>query len=215
MADDWFRKVSWTDGERNDFFERLNRSRKYNRAQYLRIQASHLAGNKDLASLSAALDLLEILFTDYPERTEMASAYLQKAECLLELGRVSEALIYVKKAIDFQRGFPNVQTQAPIQFGLMVLEHDLFDEFESVVLILNEFEEDIIVFPVDTYHVYAIRAIIEKRNGSSHKAKSFAEKAMEAARRSSSGFQYHASLGLVRDLETNLHRKLQAVISNN
>ncbi len=214
MADDWFRKTSWSDEERLDFFERLNRSRKHNRAQYLRIQASSLAAGNNTESLTAALELLEILFTEYPERTELASAYLQKADCFRALGKVLESVSFYKKSIDFQRSFPNVQTQAPIQFGIVVVENDLIDEFSNIILILQEFEEDLITFPIDRYHVSAIRAIIEKRLGSSSKARALALIAMEAARCTNSGFRYHASLGLVRDLETNLHRKLQAVISN-
>ena len=78
MADDWFRKTSWTREDREDFFERLSRSRKYNRAQYLRIQASYLAENGNIELLNAALELLEMLFTQYPDRTEMALAYASK-----------------------------------------------------------------------------------------------------------------------------------------
>ena len=95
----------------------------------------------------------------------------------------------------------------------MVVENDLTDEFQSVILILDELEEDLIMFPIDQYHVYAIRAIIEKQNGSSDTAKTFAKKAIEASRSTSSGFRYHSSLGLVRDLETELHKKLEAVLS--
>jgi hypothetical protein len=60
MATDWFRKTSWSETDQADFFARLKRSRgASNKAQYLRIQASHLEGVGSPGLLRASLTLLD------------------------------------------------------------------------------------------------------------------------------------------------------------
>jgi hypothetical protein len=45
MANDWYRKTTWSEADQADFFARFKRSRTpYNKAQYLRIQANYLEG---------------------------------------------------------------------------------------------------------------------------------------------------------------------------
>lgn len=80
---DWFRRSSWTARDREEFDARLQRSRgPANKAQYLRIQALHLA---EAGLHTAAIDLLDKLLREFPCRTELASAHQQRAESLAKL----------------------------------------------------------------------------------------------------------------------------------
>jgi len=66
MANDWFRKTSWGEADQADFFTRLKRSRTAgNKAQYLRIQASHLEGAGSPEFLRAAITLLDKMLTEF------------------------------------------------------------------------------------------------------------------------------------------------------
>ncbi len=101
--DDWYRKTSWNQKNKEDFFARLKRSRdSYNKAQYLRIQAGYL--QRDYPDDSK--ELLFMLFDQYPERSELASAYLQMAEIEVEQGYDEKAIEFFKKSIQQQREYP-------------------------------------------------------------------------------------------------------------
>jgi len=197
MSQDWFRKTSWTSSDSEDFFARLKRSREYNRSQYLRIQASHLADVGTHELTLSALSLLEILLENYPDRFQMACAYLQKAECLSSLGRIEESIKYFKQSIDYQRTFPNVSNQAAISFGLLVVKNNYTSEYKSVLDTLREFEEKISTFPVDRFRISGIRAIIAYELGEHESAREFAQRAISEAKRGHSGFWKHSKLGLV------------------
>lgn len=208
MPDDWFRKTTWTAQDSEHFFAQLMRARQPNRSQYLRIQASHLADLRTREMAENAVTLLEILFEKYPDQLEMAAAYLQKAECLVFLGRIEESLEYFKKAIDFQRTFPNIGTQAPITFGLTVIKHKCELENQTAIQILDEFEDDITSFPVDRFRISSIRAVVAKEFGDNDKARFFAREALTEAAASHSGFWKHPKLGLVGNRDVELRKEL-------
>src|SRR5690349_9374034 len=87
---EWFRRTTWSDADRVDFSARLKRSRGAgNKAQYLRIQAGHLA---DVGHHAAAIELLDQLLAEFPERVELAQAHAQKAKSLADLGQFAAAI---------------------------------------------------------------------------------------------------------------------------
>ena len=73
------RRTNWTAADRGDFIRRLKRERKYNRYQYLRIQAIHLV---DAGNHVAALELLEQFLDIDDGGSDLAQAQLQRAESL-------------------------------------------------------------------------------------------------------------------------------------
>src|SRR6516162_1213440 len=106
MTDEWFRKTAWGAQEREDFYRRLKRARPDNQAQYMRIQAGHLAGNAD--TLSAALVLLDEMLEHHPDSLEVAIALDQKAECLEALGDVDGAIESYCRSIERMRSVPKM-----------------------------------------------------------------------------------------------------------
>ena len=81
MANEWFRRTAWTKNDQAEFEARLARARKQNRAQYLRIQASHLMEAANPKLTSAALELLNRMLAEYPSDIQVAQAHVQRAEC--------------------------------------------------------------------------------------------------------------------------------------
>src|SRR5258708_1677279 len=107
---EWFRRSTWTDQDREEFDAQLKRCRSASKkAQYLRIQAIHLA---EAGLHAAAIELLDQLFVKFPERIELTSAYLQKAESFAFLGQTEPAIREFRLALQAERDFPNVRTNA-------------------------------------------------------------------------------------------------------
>jgi tetratricopeptide (TPR) repeat protein len=92
-----------------EFDARLARSRGADRkAQYLRIQATHLfeAGQPHLTR--AALALVDRLIAEFPDPFQLAPALALRAEALVDLGRTDEALQTYERALNARRAFPQV-----------------------------------------------------------------------------------------------------------
>src|SRR5438128_1768759 len=68
MEDEWFRSPSWSEADRAEFEARLARSRKYNRAQYLRIKGLAL---RDAGEIEAARELWTRVLSDDGEFSTM------------------------------------------------------------------------------------------------------------------------------------------------
>ena len=66
-ADDWYRNKNWEDTVEDEFEARLKRSRgEFNKAQYLRIQASLLLDSSNKNNQLVGLRLMNRMITDFP-----------------------------------------------------------------------------------------------------------------------------------------------------
>ena len=212
MANDWFRKTSWDEADQADFFARLKRSRTAgNKAQFIRIQAGHLEGVGSPDFLRAAIKLLDKMLAEFPERFELASACSQKASCLAKLDEIDQAVVYYQRALETEREFPNVKTNAFLEFGKLVVENNLTRFFDEALEELKELDSRGIKFPSDVFQAFGIRSIIAAKRGETGKAKEFAKVALEAAAKAHSGLRYHSTVGLVRDKETPFFKTVKAI----
>jgi tetratricopeptide (TPR) repeat protein len=216
MANDWYRKTTWGEADQVDFFARLKRSRTaYNKAQYLRIQANYLEGVGSNEMLKASLELLDKMFAEFPEQTQLASAYTQKASCLAKLGDIDGAIVNYQRALQTEREFPRAKTYAFIDFGKLVAENKLAQFYDDALTVLEaELNSRGIQFPSDTFNAFGIRSLIAAQRGQIQKAKEFAKAALEAAAKIDSGFRYHPTVGLVRDKEAPFYKSVQAIAQN-
>jgi tetratricopeptide (TPR) repeat protein len=193
---EWFRRTTWSDADREDFNARLKRSRGAgNKAQYLRIQAGHLA---EAGHHSEAIELLDRLFAKFPQRIELAQAHSQKAASLARLGQLEGAIKEFRAALQAERMFPNVRTNAWLDFGWLVVERQLTDLYDEVSRVLQEFrEEDGLKFPAIEYRYAAIQALLADARREGVRAREFAKQALAEAAKDHSGLRYHARVGLV------------------
>jgi len=211
-ARDWFRRQSWSEGDRADFQRRLSRVRSSrNKAQYLRVQAVCLkdAGTQNL--LHPALELLDQLLKDVPERTELAIAHMLRAECLVRLHRNDEAVDAYRAALAAQRAFPTVGTDADLGLGELALALGRTDLYTETLEALEEFGAHK-PFPVQQYRAAAISACISESRGDLEAARRFAEKALAAAAQKESPFRHHRELGLAGALESGLEARLRRLV---
>ena len=193
---EWFRRSTWTDGDRDDFNARLQHSRgASSKAQYLRLQALYLAeaGHHD-----GAIELLDRLFAEFPDTIDVAQAHGQKAGSLAKLGRTDEAINEYRAALQREREFPNVRTNAWLDFGWFVLEKQLTHVYEEIGRVMEEFrDEGSLKFPAIEYRYAAIQSLLADARGEKRQAREFAKQALAEAAKDHSGLRYHPAVGLV------------------
>lgn len=215
--EEWYRRTTWSATDEAAFFARLARSRGMGgKAQYLRIQALYLQRVGTESMLRASLKLLEELFAKYPVDTEMAQAYLQKGQCLAALKDYDGALNAIRESLAQERRFPNSKTQAWIEYGLLVVNQCMVVHYDEVLAVLEEFSPTLgsLTFPLDRYHIAAIRALIASERGRRDGSREFAREALAAASLRHSGLRYHPQVGLVEGTNTPIHKRLLAIVSD-
>lgn len=197
-VNDWFRRTTWSKADEAEFFSRLARSRtRYNKAQYLRIQASHLADTAVERNLRSAIDLLNIVLAEYEDqRHEKAVSLALRAGCRAGLGEYEAAITDYRGALAAQHAYPQTLTPAHAAFAELVVTLERRDLYSEVLTALAEFGH-IDVFPKDIYRSQEARAFIAAESGDKAKAREHAERALVAAAATDSGFRFHKKLGLV------------------
>jgi len=203
---EWYRRKSWNKTDEEEFLSKLGRARKDGRAQYLKIQAIELVETKDIALLEVAETLLNKMLTEYPEDN------FNKASALHTLGDIyklkkdyKRAIEYYKQALDFEKIYPNVRTQAYLNYSELIVKtgnFELFGEVES--LLLERYAGSL--FPIVKYKLNSILSIFNKYKGRQDEAKRFAEIAEQFATAETSGLRYHKYLGVVTERDAWLDR---------
>jgi len=205
--DDWFRNKKWDAATEAHFNEKLSRAR--DKAQPLRIQASYLASTNPRAAL-ALLDRYFALGNHF----DIASAFLNQAEAHLTLGELEEAIRSLEKALQRERDFPNVKTQAWSRFAILVAERKLDHLYDKALRVLEENPPSSLSFPVDGFLWKAAFGLIADATGQRKHAAETAAKALEFAALTHSGFRYRADVGLVGARYDELKHELHHLVRN-
>ena len=200
---EWYRKTSWTENDRADFYIHLNRCRKENRAQYLQIQAYHLCETNQSREISAAYDLANLAMQEEKHEYEQAGLLNLKAECSNKLGQIREAEECFNLAIQELKNHSEYALVIPFSFGLFVIQHKIKRLYKKAIMVLDEFInlETTLIIPSTIYSYYGIKAIIYYRTVRRKKGKEFAKIAIEASKLSYSGLPRHPDIGLVTEKE--------------
>ncbi|MFI2743561.1 tetratricopeptide repeat protein [Zhouia sp. PK063] len=196
---DWYRKKSWTANDEEHFFIKLNRARKYSRAQYLKIQAIELIETSKPKLLEVAEFLLAKMLSEYPdEKFCRASALNSLGDIYKKQGKIEKAIEFYKKSLEFEIEYPNVKTQSYLNYSELIIKSNLTDQFDSVKnIVLERFNN--LIFPLDRYKTASILSIICKKEGEMELAKKYADIAEQNANKETSGLRYHKYLGIVME----------------
>ena len=203
INDEWYRNHSWNKDIEKFFFDKLKRAR--DKEQYLRIQASYLSGIEPHVSLKL-LDMYFNLKDDF----EHAQAYHTKATALINLGDFEGAVSSFKSALQREFEFPNLKTDAYIDYPLFIIRSKLYKYYKDAYEVLN-INEDRLMFPVDKFRWYAVKAIIDDHFGNNEISKDFATIALVTAKIDKSGFEHHKHLGLVDNKYEDIIKQLISI----
>ncbi|MBL8724057.1 MAG: tetratricopeptide repeat protein [Planctomycetes bacterium] len=205
---DWFRRTSWTEGDKAEFEAKLGRARRSSRGQYVRIQGVHLA---EAGLHREAAELFERVLAEFPEPLEIAPALSGLGQSLLALGQREPALDAMRRCVLREREYPNVKTDAWLEFAFIVASLDVRDLFEEArgVLLEHDAQESQMIFPLQRFKLHASRAILA---GTSDVAAMEAAAALREAARSDSGLRYHGKLGLVGDEFAGIKIRLRGIV---
>lgn len=207
MGDDWYRLTKWNKKNKADFFTRLQSSRgAINKAQYLRIQASYLQGNYP----EEALELLNISQNDYPDPFFMSQIYFQKAKCMINLSRHEEAVELFRMTLQYEKKNKCVITTAYLEFPFFIARNKIQAHYKESQEILIK-NENHLTLPAEHYLYNTSMALILWEEGDKTKAKEFANSAIEAADRKTSGFRNHPDVGIVKQQEESIRAKLKII----
>ncbi len=205
--DDWFRRKTWTHEDEEQFLVRLARSRSVgNKSQYAKIQGMTL---REHGLIEPAIVLLNRVIDEWPERLELASAHLELAKCYGDLNQSDRAIHHYRESLAAEEAFPNMQTQAWLMFPWFILSHELTQHFEEAEKVILDREgtrsRDL---PLAIYRWAGAKALFSDHRGDRTSAKHFATIAWDASQMSHSGYRYHPDIGLVRNLDNNIHNQI-------
>jgi tetratricopeptide (TPR) repeat protein len=205
--DEWFHNEDWNSKIEAEFSSRLKRARR--KSEYLRIQAICLVKKHPritLALLDQYFDLGDHLFD--------ASALLTQAEAYKALNLIDDALKSVKKALQREKEFPNTKTIAWVEYALLVVFNNQSSLYDNVLRVLADYKQDSTIFPIHGFLWNAIHATIYSEWRKVSMAKEFAQKALNFAELTYSGFYHHPKLGLVDDKYNELKISMKRIIEN-
>lgn len=213
MSDDWFRRHTWTEADKAEFFARLRRSRTpFHKAQYARIQAYELRQAGGERYVHEALELLDMIVESWMGDAQRASVHHQRAECLRDLGRDIEAIEAYREAFTEQRRLPNYVTNAHLDFAWWVAVSSKRELFDEALSVLEEFSREAsFTFPAHVYVAEGARALIQYVCGERALASAHARRALVAAGTKHSGLRYHPKVGLVNVSDDLTHAMLTSI----
>jgi tetratricopeptide (TPR) repeat protein len=196
---DWYRRTTWTATDEEEFFAKLSRARKNSRAQYLRIQAVALCHTNKKEFLSAAEILLNKILDEYSEnKPEQSTVLYLLGGIRRRFEDYETALRYFEEALEFEREYPNVTTDAYWDYSELVIMTGKIEMFDKIEIMLLE-RYSAILFPIDKYKINSILSIISKQKNEPEKARHYAELAEQNANAEISGLRYHKYLGVVKE----------------
>jgi hypothetical protein len=147
---------------------------------------------------------------EWPEE-QVVSTQSQVADCLEFLGKRDLALAAYQDVFNAQRTRRSERTTAHMTFAWIVATEGIRHLYDEALQVLEEFALPI-EFPVDRYKSNAVRALIFGDRGEKDLACVHAKIALEAMERTTSGLQYHKSVGLVSNPDEKVVHRLRSLM---
>src|SRR5581483_7696923 len=146
--DDWFRNSDWSAEIEASFRAKLARAK--DKAQYLRIQAAYLAKREP----DTALRLLEEYF-QLGDHFDHAQAHVSRAEAYLSLGNLAGAVASYEAALERERVFPKLRTQAWVLLLMLIANRRMTQLYPRALELVDQHQQpEHLLFPMDRYRVH-------------------------------------------------------------
>ena len=202
-TEDWYRNKTWNAEIEEAFEAKLKRSRgAYNKAQYLRIQASNLLASESEKTQSAGVALMERMINEYPtEKSSTIFGHEQLGDFYFRKSDYESALHYY----DFvnscykedKKNRNNTSWIADLKLVDVVLQSNLQDRFDEIYEICKNYQIEDINLNDNKFYYYELSALVCSKLGKQDEAKAFAKEALEIAKITEPQFRYHTKVGIV------------------
>jgi tetratricopeptide (TPR) repeat protein len=200
---DWCQSKTWNADIERAFLAKLARAK--NKTWYLRIQASALLSGQP----EVTLQLLDRYFELGADADE-AAAHFDRGRANAALRKIDVAIASFEAALAREKAHPLFRTWASIELPALIAVEQKSALYDRAVEVLT-MHKDQLTFPVQYYKWYGALALIADAQGRTAEAQSAAERALDAARTTHSGFRHHAHVGLVTDTSDALGTRLKAI----
>ena len=195
MEDDWFRSQGWSETDRAEFEARIARSRKYNRAQYLRIKGLAL---RDAGEVAGARELWTRVLTDDGEFATMegfttlehlGDSYVEDDPTLAEY--------YYRRLLNDNPALKSTTMTQHIKPAELLIQRGEEQDLHEAAELLIQWPE-VAGIPFPTAHFRWNLAVIElaEKTGDRQTAVEAARRALELADRGPV-FPRHKNVGVV------------------
>ena len=211
--EDWYRNTNWNDQIEAEFEARLKRSRgNYNKAQYLRIQASYLLGS-DIKSLQEkGIEYMLRVIRDYPE--EHSSTIFgneQLGDFYLKKKSFDKAEKHFRKVTDYYYAETRSGTSglADLKLCETILNSEQVEKFEDAYqMATKKFKATggSLMMNSDKYYYADLMANLCYKMKRKDEATEFAQSAMELSKITEPQFNRHKTVGKVNVVKEKIDR---------
>lgn len=216
--EDWYRNIEWNDQIESEFESRLNRSRgNYHKAQYLRIQASHLLDSKKSKLQEKGVELMERVISEYPEEKFSAIHGIEQlGNFYLKNESFDKAEEYFRQVIDYYYAETRSGTSgmADLKLCETILKSEQVEKFEEayeMATVTFKATGGNLFFNSDKYYYAHLLANLCYKMQRKDEAIVFAKTAMELSKITQPQFSRHKKIGIIKIVKEKLE-KLKKII---
>jgi hypothetical protein len=215
--EDWYRHKKWDNKIEADFEARFKRSRKaFNKAQYLRIQASYLLGSSDEKNQVVGLGLMERLIKEFSSeefsvilgQEQLGDFYLKRKD----YEKAEQFFRVVTKYYQDKKSRSGTSAMADLKLAETILRSKLRDKFDEAYQLVTSYPISELTFNDSKFYYAELRAQLCDAINKKEEAKEFAKAAIELSKIEKPQFNRHKTVGLLKTSEKEL-RTLQQILA--
>lgn len=199
----WYRNKTWDSVIEADFEARLKRSRgAFNKAQYLRIQASYLLDSSNEKTQSVGVRQMERLINDFPtEEFSVIFGQEQLGDYYLKKGDFDKAEKYfrvVMEQYENKKSRSGTSAKADLKLAETLLAAGKADTLDEAYRICKNYPVNELTLNNDKFYYAELVAHICDQFNKTIEAKEFARIALEISKIEEPQFYRHKAVGLVK-----------------
>lgn len=218
VNDDWYRNKSWNNEVEADFEARLKRSRGvFNKAQYLRIQASYLLDSSDKETQLVGVSLMERLIKDFPtDEFSVIFGQEQLGDFYLDKKEYKEAEYFFRVVTNYyqhKKSRSGTSALADLKLAETILRSNQADKFKEAYQLVIDYPVSELTFNDSKFYYAELRTQLCDAMNKKAEAKEFAKTAIELSKITKPQFSRHKTVGIVKASERQL-RKLEQILAD-
>lgn len=186
-ADDWYRNKNWEDTVEDEFEARLKRSRgEFNKAQYLRIQASLLLDSSNKNNQLVGLRLMNRMITDFPsEEFSVIFGIEQLGDYSFKTSVYDKAEHYFRIVTDHYKNKNSrsgTSAKADLKLAKTILNSSQSSKFNEAYKLCKDYPLDELTFNYDKFYYADLLAQLCDKLNKTDEAKKYAKIALEISK---------------------------------